>query len=93
MDDILGYPYENLAQSGYKPNMSYKSLIIVLYFGYRLEIKYRNLMIFIFIFSLALLACENPSKSLIFNFQSLKISCWQNFVIKEKAGDNKSLCN
>jgi hypothetical protein len=74
MDDILGYPCENLTQSGYKPNMSYKYLIIVLYFSYTLKTKYRNPMIFTFFF-LALLAIENPSKSVIFNFQSFKISC------------------
>ncbi len=31
------HPWEDLAKSGYKPNMKYKSLIILLYFGYTLK--------------------------------------------------------
>jgi hypothetical protein len=38
--------WEDLAKSGYKPNVKYKSLIILLYFGYTLKTKYTNLAIF-----------------------------------------------
>ncbi len=91
MDDILGYPYENLAQSGYKPNMSYKSLIIVLYFGYTLETKYRNLMIFTFFFPLHSQQLKTLQNHLFSIFKVLKFLVDKNFVIKEMAGDNKSL--
>ncbi len=68
--------YEDLAKSGYKPNMKYKSLIILLYFfGCTLKTKYRNLVIYT-IFSLTLADWEPPKSHnfLIFNYKFLLLA-------------------
>jgi hypothetical protein len=40
------HPWDDLAKSGYKPDMKYKSLTYFYIFGYILKMKYRNLAIF-----------------------------------------------
>jgi len=85
MDDILVYPYKTLAQSGYKPNMSYKSLIIVLYFGYTLKTKYRNPMIFIYFFP-----CT-PSNWKPFKIAYFQFSKFKNFLLTKISSLKKRL--
>jgi len=46
------HPWDDLAKSGYKPDMKYKSLTYFYIFGYILKMKYRNLAIFTIFFSL-----------------------------------------
>jgi hypothetical protein len=55
---------EDLAKSGYKSNMKYKYWIILLYIGYTLKTKHKNLRIF---FS-SLFVIENLQNRLIFEY-------------------------
>jgi len=47
-------------------NVKYKSLIILLYFGYTLKTKYKNLAIFTTFLFLSLQVIEKPQNHLIF---------------------------
>jgi hypothetical protein len=78
---------ENLAKSGYKSNMKYKSFI----FGYTMETKYRDLEIFIFIYFSHFWQLKTVKNIFFSDFKKIKNeSFWRNFATKKKRLVNSS---
>jgi hypothetical protein len=69
-------PWENLAKSGYKSNMKYKSFI----FSYTIETKYRDMEIFIFIYFSHFWQSKTVKNILFFDLKKIKNeSFWRKF--------------
>jgi hypothetical protein len=74
---------EDLAKSGYKPAIKYKSLTILLYVWLHNENQIYKSGDFYSFLSPQLLATKNLQIHFLFQFLIFNFSFWQNFISKE----------
>jgi hypothetical protein len=79
------YPWDDLAKSGYKPEVKFKNLIILPYFWLHNENHIQESDNILLFFPPSLLATENLQNRLFFECLILNFSFWRNIASKNNA--------